>query len=131
VRPLAVIMLHANERVSQNPACRLGEVGGGACPYVAAAANDPSNAHAVVSALTPRQREILDGLAQGLSNKQVARRLGVSPNTVKVHLAALFRTLNANNRTQAVMFAQRRGLLSGAPSSLNGEGGLSLSEWLP
>ena len=123
MRPLAVITLHAGERVSQNPVCLLGMEGGGSYPYVAAAANDPSHVIETVLVLTPRQREILDGLAQGLTNKQVARRLGVSPNTVKVHLAALFRALNVNNRTQAVMRAQRRGLLSAAPSLLNGEGG--------
>jgi len=46
-------------------------------------------------------------LAQGLPNKSIANALGVSEGTVKVHLIAVFRTLNVRNRTAAVLAAQR------------------------
>jgi len=57
--------------------------------------------------LTPRQVDVLRLLAQGLPNKSIANALGVSEGTVKVHLIAVFRTLNVRNRTAAVLAAQR------------------------
>jgi DNA-binding NarL/FixJ family response regulator len=63
--------------------------------------------------LTPRQAEVLGLLAHGLPNKSIARELGLSEATVKVHLLAIFRVLQARNRTEAVVEAQRRlGLLA-------------------
>jgi DNA-binding NarL/FixJ family response regulator len=58
--------------------------------------------------LTPRQVEVLGLLARGLPNKSIARELGLSEATVKVHLLAIFRVLQARNRTEAVVAAQRR-----------------------
>lgn len=58
--------------------------------------------------LTPRQMEVLGQLARGLPNKSIARELGLSEATVKVHLLAIFRVLNSRNRTEAVVAAQRR-----------------------
>lgn len=55
--------------------------------------------------LTFRQREIFDLLGQGLSNKLIARELGLSENTVKVHVSAILRTLGLENRTQAGLLA--------------------------
>ena len=57
--------------------------------------------------LTPRQAEVLQLLARGMPNKSIARALGVSEGTIKVHLIAVFRTLNVRNRTEAVLAAQR------------------------
>lgn len=57
--------------------------------------------------LTARQRDVLRLLAQGKSNKAIARELGVTEGTVKVHLLAVFRTLEVRNRTAAVLAAQR------------------------
>ena len=57
--------------------------------------------------LSPRQREVFALLAKGLSNKLIARELGVTEGTVKVHLLAVFRTLDVRNRTAAVLAAQR------------------------
>jgi DNA-binding NarL/FixJ family response regulator len=57
--------------------------------------------------LTVRQRDVLRLLAQGMSNKVIARELGVSEGTVKVHLLAVFRALDVRNRTAAVLAAQR------------------------
>ena len=52
--------------------------------------------------LTPRECEILDHLASGQSNKELARALGVSPNTVKTHLANLFAKLEVDRRVKAI-----------------------------
>ena len=62
--------------------------------------------------LTPREREVLQGLARGLGNKQIAARLGVSERTVKFHVSSLFEKLGAGNRTEAVTIAARAGLVS-------------------
>lgn len=62
--------------------------------------------------LTSREREILALVASGTSNKGIARALGVSANTVKFHLAAVFDKLNAATRAEAVAEAIRRGELS-------------------
>lgn len=53
--------------------------------------------------LSPRQREILDLVVQGNSNKQICRRLGIAEGTVKNHLHTLFRQLGVRNRTEAAM----------------------------
>jgi len=55
--------------------------------------------------LTRRELEMLGFLAQGKSNKEIARDLGLSPNTIKTHLANLYEKLGVKNRTQAVMNA--------------------------
>jgi DNA-binding NarL/FixJ family response regulator len=60
-------------------------------------------------ALTPREREVLQLLAQGLPNKSVALRLGISQNTVKFHVASLLAKLGAASRTEAVALGVRRG----------------------
>jgi two-component system, NarL family, response regulator YdfI len=61
--------------------------------------------------LTPREVDVLNGLAEGLGNKQIAVRLGISEHTVKTHLAAIFEKLDASNRTEAVMAGARLGLV--------------------
>jgi DNA-binding NarL/FixJ family response regulator len=58
--------------------------------------------------LTPRQSDVMRLLARGWPNKRIARELGVSEGTVKVHLLAIFRALDARNRTQAVLAAQKK-----------------------
>ena len=63
--------------------------------------------------LTHRQRDVMAELAAGLSNKEIARRLGLAEGTVKVHLAAIFRVLSARNRTEAVLKASK--LVSSEP----------------
>jgi DNA-binding NarL/FixJ family response regulator len=62
------------------------------------------------AALTSRQIDVLRELAKGLSNKQIAKSLDVTEGTVKIHLAAIFRILKVNNRTEAVLVAQKMGL---------------------
>jgi DNA-binding CsgD family transcriptional regulator len=61
--------------------------------------------------LTPRELEILGCLGEGLSNKAVARQLGISQHTVKFHLEAVFAKLGANSRAEAVAKGLRGGLL--------------------
>lgn len=60
------------------------------------------------AALTPREVEVLAALADGLGNKAVARRLGISPHTVKFHIEQLFRKLDAGSRAEAVAKGLRR-----------------------
>jgi len=61
--------------------------------------------------LTVREREILRLVADGLSNRSIAERLGISERTVKYHVAEILGRLGAENRAQAVSIAGRRGLL--------------------
>ena len=61
--------------------------------------------------LTPREREVLQLLAEGLSNKAIARRLEISDHTVKFHVNAIMGKLAAQSRTEAVVRATRLGLL--------------------
>jgi len=58
--------------------------------------------------LTGRQREVLAEMAKGLSNKEIAQILNMSPSTVKVHVAAILREFEVKNRTQAVNFAREK-----------------------
>lgn len=58
--------------------------------------------------LTPREAQILDAIADGLTNKAIARRLGISLHTVKFHVESVFRKLGASTRTEAVAKATER-----------------------
>jgi DNA-binding NarL/FixJ family response regulator len=58
--------------------------------------------------LTPREAQILDAIADGLTNKAIARRLGISLHTVKFHVESVFRKLGASTRTEAVARASER-----------------------
>ena len=62
--------------------------------------------------LTPRQLDALVLLCDGHSNKEIGLRMGLSENTVKVYVSAVFRTLDVVNRTQAVLAARRMGVLT-------------------
>lgn len=66
-------------------------------------------AEGVFSPLTPREVEILDCVAQGNSNKEIARILNISDQTVKNHITSILRKLAVNDRTQAVIYALRHG----------------------
>jgi DNA-binding CsgD family transcriptional regulator len=64
-----------------------------------------------VEALTPREHEVLALLADGVGNRELASRLGISEHTVKFHLSAIFGKLGATTRTDAVRRALRFGLI--------------------
>ena len=62
-----------------------------------------------ISPLTPRESEVLNYMAQGYLNKQIAEVLGVSEQTIKDHISSIVRKLNVNARTQAVIAAVKKG----------------------
>jgi DNA-binding NarL/FixJ family response regulator len=63
----------------------------------------------IFAPLSPREVEILDNIAQGMTNKQVAYALSISEQTVKNHMSSILRKLSVNDRTQAVVYAMRQG----------------------
>jgi DNA-binding NarL/FixJ family response regulator len=63
----------------------------------------------IFAPLSPREVEILDNIAQGMTNKQVAYSLSISEQTVKNHMSSILRKLSVNDRTQAVVYAMRQG----------------------
>ena len=80
---------------------------------------DPKAARALLSArraaspadgLSGREREVLAMVAEGLPNKLIAHRLGISEKTVKTHLTSVFRQIGVTDRTQAALWAQRHGV---------------------
>jgi len=66
---------------------------------------------ALAQPLTPREVEVLHMLAEGLGNKTVARRLGISEHTVKFHVGSIFSKLHVSSRTEAVTAGVRQGLV--------------------
>jgi DNA-binding NarL/FixJ family response regulator len=79
-------------------------------PKAAAALLAGRNARERQVELTPRERDVLQLIVSGGSNKQVARKLGISEKTVKGHLTKLFQRIGAPDRTQAALWAERNGL---------------------
>lgn len=71
-----------------------------------------SGADTLLSPLTRRETEILNYIAKGLLNKQIAGQLGISEQTIKNHVTSILRKLNANARTEAVVLAIKQGLIS-------------------
>lgn len=67
------------------------------------------DAQAALARLTPREREVLQALADGLADKEIARRLGVSAETVRTHMVNLLGKLGVESRLQALVFAVRHG----------------------
>jgi len=78
----------------------------GALPALGLSENDE-----IQDELTPRENEVLQLLAQGLANKQIALQLGISEHTVKFHSSAIYSKLNVTNRTEAVGQGARMGLI--------------------
>ena len=62
--------------------------------------------------VSERERQVLELLAAGRSNKEIARELAVSPNTIKTHVARLFEKLEVQRRTQAIQRARELGIIS-------------------
>lgn len=63
----------------------------------------------IFAPLSPREVEILDNIAKGMTNKQVAYALSISEQTVKNHMSSILRKLSVNDRTQAVVYAMKQG----------------------
>jgi len=76
-----------------------------------AATTASSTAAELAEPLTPREREVLQMLASGLANKEIAARLSISDHTVKFHVASILGKLGASTRTEAVALGIRRGLV--------------------
>jgi DNA-binding NarL/FixJ family response regulator len=122
-----VLLLDSADSSLVNSALRSGIRGalsGDATPQEIEAAVHAVNAGLVVSMpdaqpfteefaepLTDRELEVLELVAEGLSNKMIAHRLGISEHTVKTHVASIFAKLGASSRTEAVSRAIRRGLV--------------------
>lgn len=68
--------------------------------------------------LSPRQVEVLMLLGEGMANKPIGRKLGISACTVKQHVQAILKEFGATNRLQAVIYAYRYGILSASPDSV-------------
>jgi DNA-binding NarL/FixJ family response regulator len=79
-------------------------------PRAARTILEARNAPDPLAGLSQREREVLALLVEGLTNKLIARRLGISEKTVKSHLTQIFRELGVTDRTQAALWAERHGL---------------------
>jgi len=75
------------------------------------AATAPSISERIYEALTARENDVLQLLAQGLTNKGIAHQLGITEHTVKFHVTAIMTKLSAQSRTEAVVRATRAGLI--------------------
>ncbi|MCC5984460.1 MAG: response regulator transcription factor [Rhodobacteraceae bacterium] len=82
---------------------------GGPCPPGAPPAT-ADRAQALAARLTRRESDVLRGLCQGQSNKEIARSLSLSEATVKLHVKTLYRRLGVNNRTQAALLGRQAGM---------------------
>ena len=94
------------EIIEQAPGLRIAETGEAPDLILSAAG---SGEHGFE--LTPRERDVIALLAEGLSNKAIGQRLGISPDTVKFHVGRLIDKLDATGRTDAVAHAARRGII--------------------
>lgn len=70
----------------------------------------PASGISVLSSLSERQKEVLRHIARGSSNKNISEAMNISQNTVKAHLASIFKILGVHNRTEAFYFATRAGM---------------------
>ena len=80
-------------------------------PLAAPLLGSDAGAEALVEPLTSRELEVLEQVSYGLANKEIARALQISEHTVKFHLSAIFGTLGASSRTEAVSRGARLGLI--------------------
>jgi DNA-binding NarL/FixJ family response regulator len=81
-------------------------------PRAARSLLDAKSAPDPLAGISPREREVFSLLLDGLPNKLIARRLGISEKTVKSHLTSIFRRIGVTDRVQAVLWVERQGLRS-------------------
>jgi DNA-binding NarL/FixJ family response regulator len=79
-------------------------------PRAARALLEAKSAPDPLAGISPREREVLALLLDGMPNKLIARRLGISEKTVKTHLTRIFRAIGVTDRVQAILWAERQGL---------------------
>jgi two-component system, NarL family, response regulator LiaR len=93
---------------------RSGELSGespGESPMRGGVAAESGSSLGWMEPLTPREQEVLEAMAQGMSNKEVSAALGISEKTVKVHVSHILSKLGVYDRTQAILAASKRGLI--------------------
>jgi DNA-binding NarL/FixJ family response regulator len=79
-------------------------------PRAARSLLDAQNAPDPLGGISPREREVFGLLLDGMPNKLIALRLGISEKTVKSHLTSIFRAIGVTDRVQAILWAERQGL---------------------
>jgi two-component system, NarL family, response regulator DegU len=89
--------------------------------------SSPDVEFALFQPLSDREIEVLERIAAGGSNKEIADTLGISTQTVKNHISSILRKLSLNDRTQAVLYALRRGWIE-TPETIRGGGALNLGD---
>ena len=117
--PAIVLVIDiADPALADRLALLLGDVAGirlagpGEAATVAVVSQDAlAAAEPVDIELTPRERDVLALMAEGASNKSIARQLGISVHTAKFHVGSLLEKLDATGRTDAVAHAARRGVI--------------------
>ena len=102
-------LLDALEQIGQPPRADLAPAAAPRKPPAPMPA--PVDDMALLSALTPRQGEVLRLMCDGLRNREISERLSMTEKTVKTHVTAILATLGVVNRTQATLVARRGGLL--------------------
>lgn len=103
----------AAEMTSKLVSAFRGASNGGALPAAptAALAAAPGPNAGLLESLSPRERDILRGIARGASNKEIGRELGIAETTVKIHVQHVLRKLDVSSRVHAAVMATERGLL--------------------
>ena len=86
--------------------------------FMTAPVEEPKNA--LTEKLSPREYQVLRGLTEGKSNKEIARDLEIQEPTVKLHVKTLYRKIDASNRTQAALIAREAGLFADSLSDRYG-----------
>ena len=89
-------------------AIRTAHEGGAVLDPKAARAMLDARSAPVAPTLTGREQQVLDLVAEGLANKQIGRRLGITERTVKAHLTRIYQAIGVQDRTQAALWVQRR-----------------------
>lgn len=80
-------------------------------------ANAPGASQVTLAELTARERDVLGLICEGLADKEVAARLGLAPNTVRNHVAALYSKLDVHSRSEAIVWARERGFFGRAAAA--------------
>ena len=97
-------------RDRSGPRSRAGSTGSGGPPGSGATVRGRGSARASLATLTGREREVLAGVARGLSNKAIADELGMAERTARTHVSNILAKLGLTSRTQAALFAVQHGL---------------------